>query len=83
MTTRTHDAIATGTVNPANYFARSDVAGRVAEGYDADLVLLRANPLERIDTLREPLGVMARGRWLSETELREGLARIAARNRAD
>jgi imidazolonepropionase-like amidohydrolase len=38
--------------------------GVIAEGSRADLVLVNANPLENIATLRTPAGVMLNGRWL-------------------
>ena len=75
------EALTTGTVNPAVYFGMSDTFGRVAAGLDADLVLVEDNPLDHLDTLRRPLGVMLRGRWLPADELRSGLERIAQRNR--
>jgi imidazolonepropionase-like amidohydrolase len=50
-------------------------------GLDADLVLVEANPLEQLNTLRNPLGVMLRGRWVSAEELSSGLERIAAKHR--
>ncbi len=53
----------------------------MAEGLAADLLLTDANPLKRPVTLREPAGVMLRGRWLPREELRAGLAAIAERNR--
>ena len=75
------EALTTGTANPARFFGAENRFGRVAEGLDADLVLTSANPLQQIDTLRHPLGVMLVGRWLSASELRAGLERIAQKNR--
>ena len=43
--------------------------------------VVEANPLENPETLRSPVGVMLRGRWIPAEELRAGLARIAERNR--
>jgi len=43
--------------------------GTVSAGSRADLVLLARNPLEDLDTLRTPLGVMSSGRYLSRSEL--------------
>jgi len=75
------EALTTGTVNPAIYFDAEDTFGRVAEGLAADLVLTDTNPLEQPETLREPAGVMLRGRWMPREELRARLAEIAERNR--
>ena len=73
------EALTTGTVNPAVYFGREELFGRITAGLEADLVLVSDNPMENLDTLREPLGVMLRGRWLAGSELRAGLARIKER----
>jgi hypothetical protein len=43
--------------------------GTVAVGNRADLVLVNRNPLAGLDTLREPVGVMANGRWYERKEL--------------
>ncbi len=45
----------------------SGVAGLVI--LSADLILVRGNPLEDITVIREPLGVMAAGRWYSRDQL--------------
>ncbi len=43
--------------------------GRVEPGYEADLVLLRRNPLEDIRHAAEIAGVMSDGRWHPRSEL--------------
>ena len=50
------------TVNNAAYLGKSDVLGRIAQGYDADLLLVKENPLQNIETLRKPTWVMLSGR---------------------
>lgn len=65
------EALRTATVNPAEYFDREDEWGRVAPGYEADLVLLHRNPLDDIANTRAIAGVIARGRHLSTEGLRE------------
>ena len=57
------------TVTPARALGLEHEQGRVAEGQRADLVLLDTDPLEDLDTLRRPSGVLAAGRWLDEREL--------------
>jgi len=47
--------------------------GSVAEGKRADLLLLSGNPLESLETLRQPLAVMARGRLWSRANLQSRL----------
>jgi imidazolonepropionase-like amidohydrolase len=75
------EALMTGTVNPARFIGAKNTFGRVAQGLEADLVLTSENPLLQIDTLRHPLGVMLRGRWLSASDISAGLARIAGKYR--
>ena len=69
------EAMVTATRNAGEFAAshlRSNVPfGLVARGHRADLVLLPDNPLEEINTLRAPIGVMAGGQWLDQTRLQE------------
>ena len=64
-----------GTLNPAQYFDGN--FGAIEEGMEADLILLKANPLEDLNHLKNPLGVMARGQWISEETIKEKLKQIA------
>ena len=68
-----YEALLTGTVNPARFFGRENIAGTVEIGREADLVLLDANPLDDISATRRVHGVMLRGRWVSKTEIRQML----------
>jgi imidazolonepropionase-like amidohydrolase len=43
--------------------------GTIETGKRADLILVSGTPLEDISTIREPLGVMAAGRWYSAEQL--------------
>ncbi len=64
------DALRTATLNPARYRARGrPLAPLIAPGSDADLVLLRENPLEDIQRVRDVRGVVAAGHWYSPEEL--------------
>ncbi|MDR1990459.1 MAG: amidohydrolase family protein [Acidobacteriaceae bacterium] len=49
------------TVNNAAYLNRASTLGRVAPGFQADVILLQQNPLEGLDTLRHPLWTMVNG----------------------
>jgi imidazolonepropionase-like amidohydrolase len=71
------EAIQIGTLNPAKYFGMEGEFGEVITGASADLLLLNANPLEDLDNLQEPEGVMVRGRWLSREDIDNRLAEIA------
>ena len=72
-----HEALVTGTVNPARYFQLEHTRGMIKEGYQADLILVEGNPLENISNLEKRTGVMIRGKWLSREELDQKLAAIA------
>ncbi|NIP58618.1 MAG: amidohydrolase family protein, partial [Gemmatimonadetes bacterium] len=50
-------ALETATTNAARALGNEDVAGTIAPGKNADLVLVEGNPLEDLSTLRRPLGV--------------------------
>jgi imidazolonepropionase-like amidohydrolase len=70
-------ALEAATRNPAEYLRAHDRVGTIARGRRADLLLLEANPLEAITNTERRAGVMVRGRWLPEAELRAMLDRIA------
>lgn len=71
-----------GTRSVGEYFATQDRFGTVAPGQRADLVLLAANPLDDVRHLLRREGVMVRGRWLPEAEIRARLEEIAERQAA-
>ncbi len=74
------EALATGSANVARFLGEEEVFGTVAVGRRADLILLEADPLADIVNLQRRAGVILAGRWLPESELQAGLARIAARH---
>jgi hypothetical protein len=63
------------------YVPRAQPFGTVSPGMRADLVAVAANPLGAPDTLYQPEGVMAGGRWRTAAELHQLLE--ANRNRMD
>jgi hypothetical protein len=67
-----------GTINPARFFDGN--FGEIKEGMEADLVLLKENPLEDLKQLMHPIGVMARGQWLNGNSIRERLETIAKKH---
>ncbi|MEA5446836.1 amidohydrolase family protein, partial [Gammaproteobacteria bacterium AB-CW1] len=69
--------------NPARYFDMGDHFGQVAEGMNADLVLLRANPLKDLSNLRDPRGVMIRGQWIDAEQIGATLREIEDRYARD
>jgi imidazolonepropionase-like amidohydrolase len=73
------DALATGNINVARYLGVAERRGKIAPGFDADLVLLRSNPLIDIAHSRSVQGVMVAGHWYSRGWLDEQLAGIAGK----
>jgi amidohydrolase family protein len=63
-----YQALRTATMNVGAYFSDPN-AGSVAAGKRADLLLLDANPLEKIENTRSIAGVMLNGRWMSREEI--------------
>jgi hypothetical protein len=63
------EALLTATVAPPRFFGLTDQDGRIAPGRWADLVLLDANPLEGLETLRLPRAVIVGGRLLARAPL--------------
>jgi imidazolonepropionase-like amidohydrolase len=62
-----YEALATATTAPARFL--KDGTGTIAKGERADLVLLRADPLENIGNTRRIAGVLRGGRWFPRAEL--------------
>jgi imidazolonepropionase-like amidohydrolase len=63
-----YQALRTGTVNVGVYFNDTST-GTIANGKRADLVLLDANPLEKIENSSSIAGVMINGRWMGRAEI--------------
>lgn len=76
-----YECLVAGTVNPARYFNMEGEFGQITEGASADLLLVDGNPLENLSHLRDPSGVMVRGRWLSAEEIDNRLADIEKKYR--
>ncbi|WP_157887697.1 amidohydrolase family protein [Frondihabitans sp. PAMC 28766] len=66
------------TSNAAAFFGTSSTQGDVAEGFDADLVLLGSDPLQSVDALHDIVGVVRAGRYRPASELDAVKERIAA-----
>ena len=63
------EALYTATVAPPRFFGLRDQDGTITPGRRADLVLLDANPLDSLTTLRRPRAVIAGGRVLDRPAL--------------
>jgi imidazolonepropionase-like amidohydrolase len=77
------EALATATLNPARLFGEESETGRVRQGQRADLVLLRANPLENISAVRELEAVIANGRVFDRAALDDLEATLRLRANSD
>ncbi len=75
------DVLRAATVNPAQVMGRADSHGRVAAGFEADLLLLPGNPLEDLSVLRQPVAVISDGRWY-DRDARSRLLQHAAAARS-
>ena len=71
------EILVSGTRNVGEYFQGKDSFGTVAVGRRADLLLLNAHPLSDVAKVADRAGVMFRGRWLPEEEIRRRLEEIA------
>jgi imidazolonepropionase-like amidohydrolase len=69
------NALRAATINPAKFLGRERDLGTIEKGKLADLVLLDANPLERITNTRKIFAVIADGRYFSREALNGLLAR--------
>jgi hypothetical protein len=76
-----YQVLAAATRTPGELIGRAfpgaDRFGVIAPGLRADLVLTESNPLDGLQTLRKPLGVMAAGRWYPQETLQHLLAGVA------
>jgi hypothetical protein len=76
------EALQTATLNPAKFYNKNADYGPIQKGRIADLVLLKANPIDDIANSRKISGVIANGRYLSQQDLdqlRSRLKQLAAR----
>ena len=63
------EAIQTATINPALYFGLENKLGRIKEGFQADMVILNENPLEKISNTKTIQAVIKSGNFLSRKYL--------------
>ena len=71
--------LALATLGAAEFLGIDDDVGTVEVGKRADLLLLDASPLDSLDALRSPAGVMVRGAWLPREALTGMLESIRSR----
>ncbi len=73
------EVIQTGTINPAKFFNMEGEFGEISIGASADFMLLNGDPVQSLENIKEPSGVMVRGRWLDRETIDKRLAEIAER----
>jgi hypothetical protein len=65
-----YEAIKTATANVGEFLESNEI-GTVGKGKRADLILVEENPLKDVRNVARRVGVMVRGQWLEESELKK------------
>jgi hypothetical protein len=73
-----YEALSSATRVPGRFLDQQGNLGTVEAGKRADLLLLDANPRDDISNLSLRSGVMLRGRWFPESNLRAALNQLAS-----
>ena len=73
-----YEIIQSGTKNVGDYFKGKDNFGTIEVGKRADLILVEGNPLQDLTVIARHAGVMVRGQWLPQSDIRKRLDEIAA-----
>jgi imidazolonepropionase-like amidohydrolase len=71
-----YQALRAGTSDAAIFLHKATEFGTIGSGLRADLLLLKANPLENVDNVDKRVGVMVAGRWFTESELQQRLLEL-------
>ncbi len=73
-----YQIIQSGTKNVGDYYKGRDNFGVIETGKRADFILVDGNPLKDVAIIARRSGVMVRGRWVAESEIRKKLDEIEA-----
>lgn len=71
-----YQALLTATRTPAEYFGRAAQSGVIKTGYDADIVLLDADPMADIRNTMKVNGTMVRGTWIGPEQRAEMIGKL-------
>ena len=74
-----YEALRAASSDAAIFLRKEKEFGTIGLGMRADLLLLKANPLENIDNLEQRVGVMVAGQWFTDSELQRRLLALAHR----
>ena len=77
------EALQTATLNPARFFNLENQLGVIELGKLADIVLLRANPLDDISNTQKIAAVIANGHYFSRQGLDKLLAQVESSARSE
>ena len=72
-----YEVLHTATMAPASFLGKTEEFGSIQAGRRADLLLVARDPLQDLSSLRQPLAVMVRGRWLRRELLDTMLAGLS------
>lgn len=73
-----YEALRAATANAAEFLGTAARVGTVATGKRADLILVEGDPLKDVANAKRRAGVMIRGQWMTEAELRKMLDDLVA-----
>ncbi len=73
-----YEALRAATANAAEFLGTADRTGTVSVGKRADLLLVEGDPLKDVANANRRAGVMLRGQWLTEADLRKMLDDLVA-----
>ncbi|MBS9525443.1 amidohydrolase family protein [Litoribacter alkaliphilus] len=74
------DILKSGSKNVAQYF-NQDTFGEIVVGKDADFLIVRDNPLEKLETLEELEGLFVGGNYIDRERIQSELDRIEEKNK--
>jgi adenine deaminase len=77
------EALSAGTVNAAKHLDLDHQKGKILEGFDADLLVLDGNPLEKIENTGKINSVIQGGRIYTRKDLDDILAKVKSQNDGD
>jgi hypothetical protein len=75
------EAIRAATINPVTFLGKKDRLGSVEKGKLADLIIVNADPMLNIQSLRFPEAVIANGKLYDRSALNNELKQVATRVR--